>query len=86
MIKEAQSRTLLKELNKLGEITMSSIKSGMTLKTGSKYLKLGESPVPLRKLHTWRRRKDPFEDVYDEIHQVLSNAPELDPLTIFTHL
>ena len=38
MIKETQYRTLLKEFNKSGEITMSSRKSGMSQKTGSNYL------------------------------------------------
>ena len=86
MIKEMQYRTLLKEFNKTGEITMSSRKSGMSRKTGSKYLKLGKSPGELRKAHTWRTRKDPFEDVANEINEMLSNAPELEALTIFTYL
>ena len=37
MIKEQQYRTLIKEFNKLGEIKMSSMKSGMSRKTGSKF-------------------------------------------------
>ena len=64
---------------------MSSMKSGMSRKTGSKYLKLGKSPGELRKPHTWRTRKDPFADVADEIDDMLKNAPELQPLTIFTY-
>ena len=86
MIKEMQYRTLIKEFNKSGEITMSSMKSGMTRKTGSKYLKLGKSPEELRKPHTWSTRKDPFTDVADEISKLLEDAPELEPLTIFTHI
>lgn len=86
MIKETQYRTLLKEFNKSGEITMSSMKSGMTRKTGSKYLKLGKSPNELRQAHTWRTRPDPFADVTNEIDEMLNNALELQPLTIFTYL
>ena len=86
MIKETQYRTLLKEFNKSGEITMSSMKSGMTRKTGSKYLKLGKSPNELRQAHTWRTRPDPFADVTNDIDEMLNNALELQPLTIFTYL
>jgi transposase len=86
MIKDTQYRILIKEFNKSGEITMSSMKSGMTRKTGSKYLKLGKGPGELRKPHTWRTRKDPFADVSDEIDNMLENAEELTPITIFTYL
>jgi len=86
MIKETQYRTLIKEFNKSGEITMSSMKSGMTRKTGSKYLKQGKGPGELRKPHTWRTRSDPFADVAIEIDELLKAAPELQPLTVFVHL
>ena len=42
---------------------MSSMKSGMSRKTGAKYLKQGKGPGELRKPHTWRTRKDPFADI-----------------------
>lgn len=86
MIKQTQYRTLIKEFNKSGEITMSSMKSGMTRKTGSKYLKLGKGPGELRQPHTWHTRQNPFADVASEIDDMLKKAPELQPLTIFTHL
>jgi transposase len=86
MIKDTQYRTLIKEFNKSGEITMSSIKSGMTRKTGSKYLKQGKGPSELRQPHTWRTRPDPFADVANEIDDMLKKAPELQPLTVFTYL
>ena len=86
MIKETQYRTLLKEFNKSGEITMSSMKSGMNRKTGAKYLKLGKGPCELRQPHTWRTRPDPFADIASEINNMLKKAPELQPLMIFTHL
>jgi len=86
MIKETQYRTLLKEFNKTGDITMSSMKSGMTRKTGAKYLKGGRSPGESRKPHTWRTRTDPFADVADDIDDMLDAAPELQPWMIFSNL
>ena len=80
MIKETQYRALIKEFNKSGEITMSSMKSGMSRKTGSKYLKLGKSPEELRKPHIWRTREDPFADVADEINSMLRDLNRLKKL------
>ena len=86
MIKETQYRTLIKEFNKSGEITMSSMKSGMTRKTGSKYLKRGKSPDELRQPHTWRTRPDPFAYVADDIDEILEDIPELESLMLFMRL
>ena len=86
MIKEIQYRTLIKEFNKSGEIKMSSMKSGMDRKTGKKYLELGKGPNEVKQPHTWRTRKDPFADVADEINDMLENAEELAPITIFDYL
>jgi|APSaa5957512622_1039677.scaffolds.fasta_scaffold16389_1 hypothetical protein len=86
MIKETQYVKLRKEYNSSGDKSMSSLKSGMNRKTGSKYLKLGKSPLELKQPHTWRTRKDPFEDVIDEVHETLNKAEELEPLIIFEKL
>lgn len=86
MIKETQYRKLLKVFNGSGEISMSSLKSGMTRKTGSKYLKGGKSPLEIKKPHNWRTRQDPFIDVKEEVEAMLDNADDLEALTIFEHL
>lgn len=86
MIKETQYRKLLKVFNSSGEISMSSLKSGMTRKTGSKYLKAGKGPSAMKKPHTWRTRQDPFIDVKEEINTMLDNADDLEALTIFEYL
>ncbi|MFZ2653455.1 MAG: hypothetical protein WAX69_00935 [Victivallales bacterium] len=86
MIKETQYRKLIEVFNKSGEISMSSMKAGIDRKTGSKYLRRGRSPSERRKPHLWRTRKDPFADVAEEIEEMLGNADNLEPLTVFMHL
>lgn len=36
--------------------------------------------------HTWRTRDDPFEDVWEEVRQMLSNEPALEAVTLFENL
>lgn len=86
MINEKQYVKLRREYNSSGDKSMSSLKAGMDRKTGSKYLKLGKSPSEIKKVHTWRTRKDPFEDVIGEVHKILDNAKELKPQIIFEKL
>jgi len=86
MIAETQYVKLRKEYNSSGDKSMSSLKSGMNRKTGSKYLKLGKGPLELKQPHTWRTRKDPFEDVIDEVYKKLNVAEDLQALTIFENL
>jgi len=86
MIKDTQYRVLEREFGKSGSITMSSMKSGMTRKTGSKYLKRGKVPSESRPARYWRTREDPFVDVSEDIRLMLEDAPELEALTIFTDL
>ena len=86
MITDFQYRRLIKIFNCTGDISMSSIKSGMDRKTGSKYLKGGKSPSERKKPHTWRTRTDPFDDVKDDLCTLLSKADDLQALTIFQHL
>lgn len=86
MINETQYRKLIKVFNMTGEISMSSLKAGMSRKTGSKYLKKRKGPSAMKQAHTWRTRFDPFSDVKDEIVRMLEMADDLEPLTIFTYL
>ena len=51
-------------------------KSGMDEKTARKYLTSKRLPSQQKKPHTWKTRKDPFEEVWDEICQWLKDNPE----------
>jgi len=74
---------MLSEHKSLAE---SACKSGMSEKTARKYRDDGKLPSEQKSEHTWRTRKDPFENDWPEIRELLENSPRLEALTIFEHL
>jgi len=86
MIKKNQYLKLLKERRKGLSIEISSMRSGMTRKTGSKYLRAGKSPDELKKEHTWRTRKDPFAEDWEEVKGMLGVNSGLEAKTVFDFL
>lgn len=62
------------------------MKAGMDEKTARKYRRLGKLPSELKTQHTWRTRKDPFEDTWHEIKMMLEVNPGLEAKTIFEDL
>jgi len=62
---------------------IASSKAGMDEKTARKYLSLGRLPSQLRKDHSWRTRKDPFEDKWDMIRDMLMINGGLEAKTLF---
>jgi len=62
---------------------IAAIKAGMDEKTARKYRKLGKLPSESDKPHTWRTRKDPFADSWDEIESMLEINASLEAKTIF---
>jgi len=65
---------------------IAAIKAGMDEKTARKYRMLGKLPSELERLHTWRTRKDPYEDTWHEIKTMLEINPGLEAKTIFEDL
>jgi hypothetical protein len=68
------------------KLSTSAMKTGMDEKTARKYRDTGKFPSELKKEHTWRTRIDPFEEVWDEISQMLCTEPGLEAVTIFRYL
>ena len=83
---DKQVRRLMKEYNKHGRTGKAAMKAGMDRKTARKYLKAGKLPSEMRKPHTWRTRKDPFEEVWPGIEELLRNLPGVDAKTLFEDL
>jgi len=86
VVTDAQVKFLMREYNKSGKLEMSSIKAGMTRKTGRKYLDRGVFPGEVAQVHNWRTRKDPFDEVTEEIESLLELSPGLEAKTIFGYL
>lgn len=65
---------------------MSAMKSGMTRKTASKYLRKGNVMEQRQVPHTWRTREDPLKELWAQAVEMLRAAPELEAKALFEHL
>ncbi len=83
MVTDQQVRRLFKLVQTEKNFGIAAIMAGMDEKTARKYRKLGKLPSELAKQHTWRTRKDPFEDSWHEIKSMLEINPGLEAKTIF---
>lgn len=86
MVTDNQVRTLHKSMNKKSTISAAADKAGMDRKTARKYIQLGKMPSEVAASHSWRTRKDPFEQVWAEIQQKLEINPGLQSKTLFEDL
>lgn len=59
-------------------------KAGIDPKTARKYL--GEGIPPSNSNHNWKTRKDPFEEIWPEVREMLELQPRLEAKTLFAHL
>jgi predicted site-specific integrase-resolvase len=71
MVSDHQVRYLMKFKQSGKSLKLSSLKSGMSEKTARKYLRSGKLPSQSQKVHDWRTRPDPFEQIWDEIESLL---------------
>ena len=86
MVKDSQV-LLLRSLVKKEEPQMTAAtKAGMSEPTARKYLRLGKLPSETKKPQTWRTRKDPFADVWDEVKAFLEVNPGLEVKALFEEL
>jgi hypothetical protein len=86
MVTDQQVRRLFKLVQTEKNFGISAMKAGMDEKTARKYRRLGKLPSELDTAHTWRTRKDPFEDVWHEIKSMLEINAGLEAKTIFEDL
>jgi transposase len=86
MVTDQQVRRLFKLIQRENNFGKAAIKAGMDEKTARKYRRLGKLPSELKTQHTWRTRKDPFEDSWHEIKMMLEVNPGLEAKTIFEDL
>ena len=76
----------MKLINTEDTIATAASKAGMDEKTARKYFRLEKLPSEIARPHTWRTRKDPFEDVWDGVQGLLEINPGLEAKTIFDDL
>jgi transposase len=86
MVTDKQVRMLMKLIKTEKTQYLAASKAGMDEKTARKYLRNKKLPSQQKKDHTWRTRKDPFEEVWSEIRDYLEANPNLEGTTIFSYL
>ena len=86
MVTDQQVRRLFKLMQTEKNFGIAAAKAGMDEKTARKYRRLGKLPSELKRQHTWRTRKNPFEDSWHEIKLMLEINPGLEAKTIFEDL
>ena len=86
MVTDQQVRRLFKLVQTEKNFGIAAMKAGMDEKTSRKYRRLGKLPSELNTGHTWRTRKDPFEDIWHEIKSMLEINAGLETKTIFAEL
>lgn len=86
MVTDKQVRMLMKLKKTEKTQYLAASKAGMDEKTARKYLRNNKLPSQQKKDHTWRTRKDPFEEVWSEVSDHLRTNPGLDGTTILFYL
>ena len=86
MVTDHQVRRLFMLNEKEKSRTIAAAKAGMDPKTARKYIKIGKLPSQIKFNHDWKTRKDPFEEDWPEILEMLDINPGLEGKTIFEYL
>ena len=72
--------------NPKSTLTKIALKTDVDVKTARKYLDLKQLPDEIKPEHTWKTRKDPFEDAWSDIKNMLGINSGLEAKTIFDDL
>jgi hypothetical protein len=86
MVEDRQVRRLMKLIQTEDTLATAAAKAGMDEKTARKYRDLGKLPSEVRSRHTWRTREDPFDEVWEEVRDLMETGPSLQAKTIFEWL
>ena len=78
-------RRLFKLSNMEKNKTDAAYKAGMDRKTARKYLNSGKLPSEQKKPNTWKTRKDPFEEIWDDAKFILGDNENIEAKFLFEH-
>ena len=86
MVTDQQVRRLMKLVQTERTLSLAAAKAGMDEKTARRYRRLRKVPSEMKAEHTWRTRKDPFAEVWEEVRSKLEVNPGLQAKTLFEDL
>jgi hypothetical protein len=85
-VTDHQVKCLLRHYGQTGNIEFAALKSGMTRKTASKYIRSGTLPSEIDQVRDWRTREDPLEKIWEKAEAFLTDSPGLEAKALFEHL
>src|SRR3990172_4256989 len=71
MVKDEQVQILMKLINQEKTLKLAAAKAGMSEKTARKYRRSGKLPSQVKVAHLWRTRRDPFEEDWQWIRELV---------------
>lgn len=86
MVTNQQVRILMKAMKTEKTVAVAAAKAGMDEKTGRRYRRLGKWPSEMKQPHRWRTRPDPFEEVWEEVGEMLKENAGFEAKTLFEDL
>jgi hypothetical protein len=86
MKKDAEVMLYMRERHKGTTKQVAAARAGMSPRTARKYERSGKLPSQMKKPHTWRTRKDPFEEDWPWVVEQLERDPALQGSTLFALL
>ncbi len=86
LITDSQYQRLMKTYNQSGVLGHAAMKAGIDPKTARRYVRAGQGPKELKRVHTWRTREDPVAAIWPVAKRWLEDAPELEAKMLFEHL
>lgn len=85
MVTDQQVRRLFKLTQTEKNFGIAAMKAGMDEKTARKYCGQRKLPSEVKQDHIWQTRKDPFEDIWGEIKNMLEVNSGLEAKSIFEY-
>lgn len=86
MVTDAQVRRLMKLSQTEKTRAGAAAKAGMDEQTARKYIRSGRLPSAMKVEHTWRTRRDVFEEVWEWVRDQLALNSGLEAKTLFVEL
>jgi len=86
VVTDSQVRKMMRMKNEGKSLEQAAMAGDMDVKTARKYYRSGKLPSQGRTDRKYRTRKDPFEDVWEEVTGLCTTAPGLEAKTVFAVL
>jgi hypothetical protein len=86
MVTDQQILRLRQALRRGMSLSLAAAKAGIDRKTARAYWQMDRLPSEVGMAHTWRTRKDPFDDVWPWVEEQLVQSPGLEAKTLFLAL